>query len=59
MSIKFCKDTDLAERFGVHRITIWRWVRENHFPRPVHFSKGCTRWNIEEVDKWEAEHKQK
>lgn len=50
----FYKDTDLASRFGVHRITIWRWTRQNKFPKPVKLSPACSRWKAEDVDTWES-----
>ena len=43
----------VAEKLGVSRATIHRWVRENEdFPRPVRLSPGCTRWSETEIDAW-------
>ncbi len=55
MTTTFYKDTDLAQRFGVSRVTIWRWVKNNQFPAPVRFSVGCTRWNSDDIDKWQSD----
>jgi len=51
----YLSDKQLGERYGVHRTAIWRWVREGGFPAPIQLSKGCTRWLLSEVEKWEAE----
>lgn len=55
MHMAYVSDRGLAERFGVHRSTIWRWVDTNpEFPKPVELSPGCTRWKLEEIEAWEA-----
>lgn len=48
----FIPDTTVANQFGVSRATIWRWVKSGDFPKPVKLSPGCTRWKIEDVQKW-------
>ncbi|NNE79999.1 MAG: AlpA family phage regulatory protein [Silicimonas sp.] len=55
MGQTYLSDTDLADRFGVSRNTIWRWHRELlGFPRAVRLSQGCTRWRLSEIAEWEA-----
>jgi len=49
----YCRDIDLSKRFGVDRCTIWKWVREGQFPKPVKLSRGCTRWRLADVEAWE------
>ena len=53
--MKFLSDKQLAERYGVHRVTPWRWIETRNFPRPVKLTPGCTRWNLAAVERWEAE----
>lgn len=51
----FLTDRQLAARWSVGRVTIWRWVKSNPaFPAPVSLSPGCTRWRLADVEKWEA-----
>lgn len=46
---------DLAQRFNVATVTIWRWNKSNpNFPDPVHLSERCTRWRISDVEAFEA-----
>jgi len=47
-------DKQIAQRFKVSRATIWRWVKEGRFPKPIRLSPGCTRWKSSEVEEWEA-----
>lgn len=51
----YLSDQQLAARYGVHRTTLWRWVKsEPGFPKPVVLSLGCTRWKLSAIEGWEA-----
>jgi prophage regulatory protein len=44
---------ELALRFGCHRNTIFNWVRDGAFPKPVKL--GClSRWALSDVLEWET-----
>ncbi|WP_372614264.1 helix-turn-helix transcriptional regulator [Halomonas sp.] len=43
----------LANRYGAHEATIWRWVREGRFPQPVKLAGNLTRWSLADVESWE------
>jgi prophage regulatory protein len=50
----FLSDKQLAERYGVNRVTIWRWRRtDSTFPGPVTLSPGCVRFRLSDVEQWE------
>lgn len=45
----------LSVRYGIHRSTLWRWVKTDPtFPQPVKLSRGCTRWKLSEIEAWDA-----
>lgn len=46
-------DKDLAEKFQVSRHSIWRWVREEDFPKPIKLGPQAVRWRAEDVQAWE------
>ena len=51
---EFLRDTDLADRYGVTRVTIWRWRQtQPDFPRPIYLSANCTRFRLSDVLAWE------
>ncbi|WP_406736546.1 helix-turn-helix transcriptional regulator [Thioclava sp. GXIMD4215] len=51
----YLSDLQLAARYGVHRTTPWRWLKADpKFPRPVSLTPGCTRWNLSDIEAWEA-----
>jgi prophage regulatory protein len=51
----YLSDSSLSQRYGVARQTVWSWVKKKEFPEPVKLSKGCSRWYLPDVEKWEAE----
>ncbi len=57
--IIYYSDKQIAQKFGVNKSTIWRWVREKKFPTPVILSARCTRWESSEVEQWIVERKNK
>lgn len=54
MAEAYLTDVDLANRYGIHRSTPWRWARTDpKFPKPVVLSPGCTRWKLSDIARWE------
>jgi prophage regulatory protein len=54
MADVYLTDKQIAGRFGLHHLTIRRWVRENpSFPKPIKLSAGCARWKLSEIEAWE------
>jgi prophage regulatory protein len=51
----FLSDKQVGSRYGVGRGTIWRWVKDHGFPRPVNLSPGCTRWPLADLVRWEKD----
>ena len=51
----YLSDKQLAARYGVHRTSVWRWLRENNLPKPVKLSPGCTKWLLNDIEAWEQE----
>ncbi|SFM41629.1 transcriptional regulator, AlpA family [Marinobacter pelagius] len=44
---------EVSSRYKVSTKTIWRWVREGRFPRPVKVGPGTTRWREEDLQAFE------
>lgn len=36
----------------ISRTTLWRMVRDERFPSPIHLSIGVTAWRVADVRKW-------
>jgi prophage regulatory protein len=52
--MRYISDKKLAERWGVHRLTLWRLASKvAGFPQPVKLSPGTTRWKLSDVEAWE------
>jgi predicted DNA-binding transcriptional regulator AlpA len=56
MQSKICRIKQLASDgskqgiLPVSSATIWRWVRENRFPKPIRLGPGVTGWYINDIE---------
>ena len=48
------RTTELAERLGISRITLWRWEREGRIPRKRKIGPNVVGWLASEIDAWWA-----
>lgn len=48
----------LAERYDVDKSTIWRWAGRDILPRPIKISEQCTRFDLDEIERRDAEREQ-
>ena len=37
---------------GIGKTTLWRWVRDGHFPKPVRLGANCVAWRADDVNQW-------
>ena len=52
---QYISTKELAKRFGVHPITVWRWAKKPGFPIPIKLTSNTVRFDLEAVQKWVAE----
>ena len=43
---------DLESLFQISRATIYRWVKEGSFPKPIHLGANMVRWKASDIDAW-------
>ena len=46
------RPTQVSQMLGVHRVTVWRWVRAEHFPAPVRLGANTVAWRAADVEAW-------
>jgi prophage regulatory protein len=51
----YLTDEQVAARYTISRMTVWRWAREGRLPRPVKLGPNVTRWVQAELEANEAE----
>lgn len=50
----YLPDTAVAERYDIARQSVWRWASSDpSFPKPIKLSPGCSRWRVEDLERWE------
>lgn len=43
---RYLKDTEVAERFGIARQTVWKRVNQGYLPAPVKLPPNSTHWRL-------------
>lgn len=51
----FLKRRDVERRVGISTATLYRWIGEGRFPRPVKIGPSCVRWPEAEIEAWTSE----
>jgi predicted DNA-binding transcriptional regulator AlpA len=55
----FLRKSEVAGRYGVSVVTVWRWTRTDHsFPRPIRTASGMPLWSAVELERWESQRRQ-
>lgn len=49
---------EVQHRVGLGRSTIYRWMAEGKFPKPVQLGGYAVAWAQEDIDLWIAQHAQ-
>ena len=50
--IQFYRISQLQSKLDVSRSSIWSWVKQGSFPKPIKLGKNCTAWNADDVHAW-------
>lgn len=37
---------------GVSKTTLWRWIKDGAFPKPIKLSAGVTVWRMSDIQQW-------
>ena len=45
----------LEKLFKVSPATIYRWIKEGRFPKPIHLGANMVRWKASDIEAWIAE----
>lgn len=46
---------EIQANFTLSRATIYRWMKEGKFPKPIHLGANMVRWKKSDIDNWLAE----
>ena len=46
---------EVAELTGVSKITIYRRIKADTFPKPVKVGIRAVRWDADEIEQWKSE----
>lgn len=51
-SDKLLRISEVSERLGVSKAAIYKWVKDNRFPKPIILGESSSRWFEKEIDQW-------
>lgn len=51
----FLRIKEVMKKTGIAKSTIWLWVSENKFPKPIKLSPRITVWEEARIDYWMKE----
>jgi len=43
---------ELLKVLGIHRQTLYLWMKSGNFPRPIKLAPKCIGWRESTVEKW-------
>ena len=46
---------DVTARLRVSKSTLWRWIKEDLFPKPIHLGPKAVRWKASDLAAWDRE----
>jgi len=46
---------ELEKLFKVSPATIYRWIKEGKFPKPIHLGANMVRWKVSDIESWLTE----
>ena len=42
----------VLDRLGVSRTTLYRWMEDGHFPKPIRLGPNTIAWRASDLDQW-------
>lgn len=51
---RIIRAAQVAERLGISRTTVWRWVQEGRLPQPTRYGRNTTGWREADINTWIA-----
>lgn len=49
---KFLRINQVCEQTGLKRSTVYLWISENRFPKPLKLSERITVWKEIDIEEW-------
>lgn len=50
---RYLRERQLLELLPITDSTLWRWIRDGKFPRPVKLGPGTSAWRVSDYRAWE------
>ena len=51
---KFLREPAVLDRIPISRATLWAWIQQGQFPKPVRLGPNTVAWQLDDIDTWSA-----
>jgi predicted DNA-binding transcriptional regulator AlpA len=48
--VKLVRPAELAKRLGCSQVSVWRWARDGHLPKPYRVGRQAVAFDLDEVE---------
>ena len=52
MDIRIINQEEMSERMGRSKATLWKWVKDGKFPKPLYMGKRTLGWTESQIYEW-------
>ena len=52
MQYKLIRLNELSKQFSIPKSTIWYWIKQGKFPKPIKLGERCNAWRESELNAW-------
>jgi len=49
---KYLRINEVVEMLSDGKSTVWAWVKESKFPKPIKLSEYVTVWKLSDIEEW-------
>ena len=49
---KYLRINEVVEMLSVGKSTVWAWVKESKFTKPIKLSEYVTVWKLSDIEEW-------
>ena len=49
---KYLRINEVVVMLSVGKSTVWAWMKESKFPKPIKLSEFVTVWKLSDIEEW-------
>ena len=49
---RYMRINEVIQMLSVGKSTVWAWVKDDKFPKPIKLSEYVTVWKLSDIEEW-------